>query len=112
MKTNPLVTIYIPCRNYGKYLRQSIESVLSQTYKDFKILIIDDGSNDNSKKILKNYENHKKIKIIYQKRKNKISTIIHIIIVISVAIAIGLGLAFLNHWLNNKIKNKKKNKNL
>ena len=46
--------------------------------------------------------------MIYQKRKNNISTILHIIIVFSVAIAIGLGLAFLNHWLTHKIKNKNK----
>ena len=46
MKTNPLVTIYIPCRNYGKYLRQSIESVLSQIYSNWELFIIDEGSND------------------------------------------------------------------
>tara|TARA_Y100000589_G_scaffold144439_1_gene137978 strand:- start:869 stop:1009 length:141 start_codon:yes stop_codon:yes gene_type:complete len=45
---------------------------------------------------------------MYQKRKNNISTILHIIIVLSLAIAIGLGLAFLTHWLTNKIKNKNK----
>ena len=52
-KYSSKVLVYILNHNYGKYIQQSIESVLSQTYKDFKILIIDDGSNDNSKKILK-----------------------------------------------------------
>ena len=46
--------------------------------------------------------------VLHEKRKNNISTILHIIIVVSVAIAIGLGLAFLNHWLTHKIKNKNK----
>ena len=40
---NPLVTIYITNHNYGKYLKQSIESVLSQSYKNFELLIIDDS---------------------------------------------------------------------
>ena len=52
-KFSSKVLVYILNHNYGKYIEQSIESVLSQSYKDFKILIIDDGSNDNSKKFKK-----------------------------------------------------------
>lgn len=66
---NPLVTIYITNHNYGKYLKQSIESVLSQSYKNFELLIIDDGSTDNSIEIIKNYELNPKIKVIFQKNK-------------------------------------------
>ena len=54
---NPLVTIYIPCRNYGKYLRQSIESVLSQIYSNWELFIIDEGSNDDTEEISKEYLN-------------------------------------------------------
>ena len=53
------ITVYILNHNYSKYLEQSILSVLNQTYKNFKLLIIDDGSADNSKDILKNYLNDK-----------------------------------------------------
>ena len=49
MKKEPLITVYITNYNYGKYLKQAIESVLSQTYKNFELIIIDDGSKDNSK---------------------------------------------------------------
>ena len=69
MKNNPLVTVYITNYNYGKYIRQSIESVLSQTLQDFELLIIDDGSTDNSKEIIEDFINVPKVNIIYQQNK-------------------------------------------
>lgn len=63
------VTVYITNHNYGKYIKKCIESVLDQNFKDFELIIIDDGSTDNSKKIIDKYENNKKISIVYQKRK-------------------------------------------
>ena len=63
----PLVSIYITNHNYGKYIEKSVNSVLNQTYKNFEIIIIDDGSTDNSRKIIKKFSKNKKIKIIYQK---------------------------------------------
>ena len=43
MKQKPLVTIYITNHNYGKFIKKAIESVLSQTYRNFELIIIDDG---------------------------------------------------------------------
>ena len=45
---SPLVSIIIPVFNGSNYLDQSIESALAQTYKDCEVLVINDGSNDNS----------------------------------------------------------------
>lgn len=59
-------SIIIPVYNSEKYLNRCIESVLKQTYNNFEIIIINDGSTDNSKKFLKKYEPNKKIKIITQ----------------------------------------------
>ena len=70
MKKNffyPLISVYIVNFNYQKYLKQSILSVLSQTYKNFELIIIDDGSNDNSKKIIDEFKHPKIIKKIYNK---------------------------------------------
>ena len=69
MKTNPLVTVYITNHNYGKFIKKAIDSVLSQTYQNFELIIIDDGSTDNSKKIINKYKNNSKVKIIYQVNK-------------------------------------------
>lgn len=59
-------SIIIPVYNTEKYLERCINSVLNQTYKNFEIIIINDGSPDNSKKILESYKTNQKIKIINQ----------------------------------------------
>lgn len=65
----PLISVYITNHNYGKYIRESIESVLLQTMTDFEIIIIDDGSDDNSRQIIEEYATHEKIKVIFQNRR-------------------------------------------
>lgn len=53
---SPPVTVLMSCYNGEKWLSESIESILSQSFKDFEFLIIDDGSRDRSLSILKEYE--------------------------------------------------------
>ena len=65
----PLVTIYITNHNYGKYINKAIRSVLDQSLNEFELIIIDDGSTDNSLKIIDQYKNHRKIISVYQKNK-------------------------------------------
>ena len=66
---SPLITVYITNFNYGRYLNKSIKSVLSQTYLNYELIIIDDGSTDNSKNIIEKYRHLKNVKIIYQKNR-------------------------------------------
>ena len=65
MTLNPKVTILMPVHNGDAFLRESINSILSQTFSDFEFLIIDDGSIDETSKILESY-NDFRIKIIKQ----------------------------------------------
>lgn len=60
-------SVIVPVYNTQKYLKRCIESVLNQTYKNYEIILINDGSTDNSLKILKKYESNNKVKIITQK---------------------------------------------
>jgi glycosyltransferase involved in cell wall biosynthesis len=55
MEFHPLVSVIIPNYNYAEFVGEAIESVLSQTYKNIEIIIVDDGSTDNSIDILSSY---------------------------------------------------------
>ena len=62
------VSIVIPVYNVEKYLQRCIDSVLNQTFKDFELILIDDGSKDKSYEIMKkNAKSDKRIKIYHQK---------------------------------------------
>jgi glycosyltransferase involved in cell wall biosynthesis len=52
----PLVSIIVNNHNYGRYLRQAIESALCQTYKRREVIVVDDGSTDESRTILQGYD--------------------------------------------------------
>lgn len=49
------LSVFMPCYNAEKYLGQAIESILSQTYSQFELVILDDGSTDNSRQIVEGY---------------------------------------------------------
>jgi glycosyltransferase involved in cell wall biosynthesis len=53
---NPLISICIPNYNYEKFIGETIESVLKQTYKNFELVIVDNGSTDASVKIIESYQ--------------------------------------------------------
>lgn len=57
MKFNPLVSVIVPCYNYGRFLVEALDSVLLQTYCNWECIIVNDGSTDNSEKIGLEYQN-------------------------------------------------------
>lgn len=67
MKKTPLVTVYLPSRNYGSFLRQSIESVINQIYENWELFIFDENSEDDTSIIAKEFEYRYPNKISYIK---------------------------------------------
>ena len=63
------ITVYITNYNYGQYIEQAIESVLSQSIDDWELIVIDDGSSDNSLERIDKYRVNEKITIIAQENK-------------------------------------------
>lgn len=51
-KENPLVSIVIPCYNHAQFVQETIQSVIDQDYENIELIIIDDGSNDNSVEVI------------------------------------------------------------
>ena len=68
MTKKPLVSIIIPTYNRAEFLSKAIESALNQTYDNIEILVVDDGSTDNTKKVVQNLQkNNSNIRYFWQK---------------------------------------------
>jgi glycosyltransferase involved in cell wall biosynthesis len=76
MKDEPLISVIITNYNYGQYVTKAIKSILAQTYKNIELIIINDGSTDNSDEVIKEcisrypgrnikYVNRKNMGIVY-----------------------------------------------
>ena len=72
---NKLVTVIISTYNMARFLEESIESVLKQSYSNIELIIVDDDSKDKTQEILIKYKNNKKIKIIKQEHLGKLLAI-------------------------------------
>lgn len=66
----PKVSVIVPIYNVEKYLEKCINSLLSQTLEDIQIILVNDGSKDNSGNIAKEYEKNNKNRIIYVEKEN------------------------------------------
>ena len=64
---NPEISIIVPVYNVEKYLKRCIDSILNQSFTDFELILVDDGSTDNSGKIIDEYEiKDERIKVIHK----------------------------------------------
>jgi len=66
MKT-PKVSVIIPAFNSEQFIEETINSILKQTYKDFEIIVVDDGSKDGTPEVLEKYKDN----LVYVRKKNE-----------------------------------------
>ena len=96
----PKVSVIIPTYNRSHFIKDALESVLAQSYQDFELIIIDDGSTDNTSEILADYSD--RLQYIYQKNQGR-----SVARNLGVKKAKGHYIAFLDSddlWLSNKLE--------
>ena len=62
----PFISVLVTSYNYESYIRQTLDSILAQTYKNYEVIIVDDGSTDNSVAVISDYVNKYKNFHLYQ----------------------------------------------
>jgi glycosyltransferase involved in cell wall biosynthesis len=64
--TSPKVSVIITAYNYAEYIEEALDSVLNQTFDNFELVVVDDGSTDNTPEILReySYEHSDKVRVV------------------------------------------------
>jgi glycosyltransferase involved in cell wall biosynthesis len=103
LNQNNLISVIINCHNGEKFLKECIESVISQTYKNWELIFWDNCSNDSSAKIFNDFEDSR-FKYYYNETKVSLSKARNL----AAEIATGEWIAFLDsddYWYKDKLKN-------
>src|SRR4051812_9960334 len=88
---SPVVSIVIPAYNHAHYIGEALASVFKQTFKDIEVIVINDGSPDNTEQILRHFADTGKIVYVYQENKGQAAARNH-----GLSIARGKYIAFLD----------------
>jgi len=62
--TQPLVSVVIATYNMGQYLPKAVDSILQQTWKNLEVIVVDDGSTDNTPEVMQSYSNDSRVSFI------------------------------------------------
>lgn len=107
-KNNDLVSVVMPAYNCTNYIGKSIESILKQTYSKLQLIVIDDGSNDDTLKVIKKYaEQDSRVKVFKNEKNSGVSATRNR----GISIAEGEWIAFLDSddiWTESKLEKQMK----
>lgn len=102
MKKNVVVSIIMPAYNAEKFINEAVDSVLSQTYKDWELIIINDASSDNTGEIVDKYDDNR-IRVFHLSKNSGVSFSRNY----GISQAVGKYIAFLDSddvWKKNKLE--------
>ena len=69
------ISVIVPIYNSERYIKRCVDSILTQTFKDFELILLDDGSTDQSGRLCDDYaEQDSRIRVIHQKNQGQAST--------------------------------------
>src|ERR1043165_285078 len=88
--SNPTISVVMPVYNGENYLRSAIESVLSQTFQDFEVIVVDDGSKDSTPAIAQSYAD--RVRYVRQENAGVAAAVNH-----GISLARGRYFAWLSH---------------
>jgi glycosyltransferase involved in cell wall biosynthesis len=60
----PRVSVIVPCYNHAAFLRQRLDSIFNQTYQDFEVIILDDGSPDETRQVINEYSHYPNVRTV------------------------------------------------
>ena len=74
--SEPKISVLLPAYNHEKYLKETIESVLNQTFPNFELLISDDCSTDDSARIIKEYKDERIEKVFLKENRGTVRVLL------------------------------------
>jgi len=72
--SSPLISVVIPAYNHERYVGYAVESVISQTFQDFELIVVNDGSTDNTGEVVQSFEDSR-LRYYYQQNRDAFNTI-------------------------------------
>ena len=66
----PKVSVIVPNYNHAPYLRQRLDSIINQTFRDFEVIVLDDASTDDSREIIQTYAGYPMFRFLFNETRN------------------------------------------
>jgi len=76
MQPDPLVSVIIPSYNHARYIATAVESVLAQTYSNIEVIVVDDGSSDDTEAVVTPFLRNERVRALFNRENRGQSSVI------------------------------------